>query len=329
MRDRAAAASRSPPSRHPRRSRCGRCSASSRATVPAGNVIDPERTIPRATLWGTLIAAVIYVAGVLDRHAADPRRAAREVERAVRRRVRLFWGDRAASCSRCSRSSAASARSTAGFSCRARCRACWRAKECFRRSSRANRATERPARRCSSPARSATRAGADELQRVDGEHFHVHHSRVHVRVPGDVSVLLARSAQARAGAAIWVQGRQLGALLVVAMLAALYSLWTLYGAGAEAFWWSIALFAAGVPVYFAMKWQRRREATAATIAASQQPRADESFESFDHATRFPLRHSVRARAHRAGHREEPLLPGARIATAWATRCPKRTRRCAR
>ena len=33
------------------------------------------------------------------------------------------------------------------------------------------------------------------------------------------------------------------ALLVVAMLAALYSVWTLYGAGAEAFWWGMALFA--------------------------------------------------------------------------------------
>jgi APA family basic amino acid/polyamine antiporter len=31
------------------------------ATVPAGDVEDPERTIPRATVLGTLIAAVIYI----------------------------------------------------------------------------------------------------------------------------------------------------------------------------------------------------------------------------------------------------------------------------
>lgn len=33
------------------------------ATVPAGQLRDPERTIPRATLWGTLIVALVYVGG--------------------------------------------------------------------------------------------------------------------------------------------------------------------------------------------------------------------------------------------------------------------------
>ena len=31
------------------------------ATVPAGDVIDPERTIPRATIFGVLIAAAVYI----------------------------------------------------------------------------------------------------------------------------------------------------------------------------------------------------------------------------------------------------------------------------
>ena len=68
----------------------------------------------------------------------------------------LFWGDRAARRWRCSPSSAASARSTAGFSCRARCLVCWRAKASFRKSSRMNRRTARPAQRCSSPVRLLT-----------------------------------------------------------------------------------------------------------------------------------------------------------------------------
>jgi amino acid transporter len=33
------------------------------ATVPAGDVIDPKRTIPRATILGTLLAALIYTLG--------------------------------------------------------------------------------------------------------------------------------------------------------------------------------------------------------------------------------------------------------------------------
>ena len=43
------------------------------------------------------------------------------------------------------------------------------------------------------------------------------------------------------------------AVLIVASLAVLYSLWTLYGAGSEAFVWSMVLFGAGLPVYFWMK----------------------------------------------------------------------------
>jgi APA family basic amino acid/polyamine antiporter len=58
-------------------------------------------------------------------------------------------------------------------------------------------------------------------------------------------------------------------LLVVADVAALYAIWTLWGAGAEAFWWSIALFVAGIPVYIAMKWQRRRDAATAALAAAE------------------------------------------------------------
>ena len=67
-----------------------------------------------------------------------------------------------------------------------------------------------------------------------------------------------------------VQGRKLVWLLAVAMLGALYSAWTLWGAGKEAFLWGMGLFALGLPLYFLMKWQRRRAANAA-VATSQAP----------------------------------------------------------
>ena len=44
-------------------------------------------------------------------------------------------------------------------------------------------------------------------------------------------------------------------LPLVGAVAALYSVWTIIGAGQEAFWWCLALLAAGVPVY---AWQRSR-----------------------------------------------------------------------
>ena len=65
-----------------------------------------------------------------------------------------------------------------------------------------------------------------------------------------------------------VQGRKLIWLLAVAMLAALYSAWTLWGAGKEAFVWGMGLFALGLPLYFLMKWWQRRAAGAA-VATSQ------------------------------------------------------------
>jgi APA family basic amino acid/polyamine antiporter len=40
------------------------------------------------------------------------------------------------------------------------------------------------------------------------------------------------------------------ALIVVAGVAAAYSLWAIYGAGAEAVGWGVALLIAGIPVYF-------------------------------------------------------------------------------
>lgn len=52
-------------------------------------------------------------------------------------------------------------------------------------------------------------------------------------------------------------GRRISPFLVVAMLAASYSIWTLLGSGAEAFGWSMALFAAGVPVYWLLERAKR------------------------------------------------------------------------
>ena len=49
------------------------------------------------------------------------------------------------------------------------------------------------------------------------------------------------------------RGKSLGVLSTVAILGAIYSIWTIFGAGAEAIYWGIGLLVAGVPVYVAMK----------------------------------------------------------------------------
>ena len=57
-----------------------------------------------------------------------------------------------------------------------------------------------------------------------------------------------------------LKGKSLGVLSTIAIIGAIYSIWTIFGAGAEAFYWGIGLTLAGVPVYVAMKKLRRVDA---------------------------------------------------------------------
>ena len=59
-----------------------------------------------------------------------------------------------------------------------------------------------------------------------------------------------------------LKGKSLGVLSTIAILGAIYSIWTIFGAGKEAFYWGIGLFVAGVPVYVVMKKLRRDDAVA-------------------------------------------------------------------
>lgn len=46
-------------------------------------------------------------------------------------------------------------------------------------------------------------------------------------------------------------------LTAIAIIATIYSVWTIYGAGAEAVLWGLVLLAAGAPVYLFVRWQNR------------------------------------------------------------------------
>ncbi len=55
-------------------------------------------------------------------------------------------------------------------------------------------------------------------------------------------------------------GRATVAVSIVAVLGFLYSIWAIGGAGRDAVYWGVFLFVVGVPVYVGMKWgERRRE----------------------------------------------------------------------
>lgn len=66
------------------------------ATVPAGNVIDPKRTIPRATVLGTLIAASVYLLGTTVVMGVLPRETLMLSSAPFADAARVMWGDWAA-----------------------------------------------------------------------------------------------------------------------------------------------------------------------------------------------------------------------------------------
>jgi APA family basic amino acid/polyamine antiporter len=67
------------------------------ATVPAENVIDPKRNIPLATLWGTVVTALIYVVACSAVILLIPGSQLAGSTAPFADAVRLFWGDGAAS----------------------------------------------------------------------------------------------------------------------------------------------------------------------------------------------------------------------------------------
>lgn len=61
-------------------------------TVPAGDVRDPERTIPRATVLGVLVAAVLYVASTVAVMGMVPRGVLAQSSAPFAEAARVLWG---------------------------------------------------------------------------------------------------------------------------------------------------------------------------------------------------------------------------------------------
>jgi len=66
------------------------------ATVPAGDVIDPRRTIPRATVLGTLVSAAVYILGTAVVMGVIPRETLMHSSAPFADAARAMWGEWAA-----------------------------------------------------------------------------------------------------------------------------------------------------------------------------------------------------------------------------------------
>lgn len=239
------------------------------ATVPAESVIDPQRNIPRATLWGTLVTALIYVIACSAVILLIPGSQLATSNAPFADVVRLFWGEKAASV-------------LALFAFISGLGALngWilvqgEMPRVLAREGIFPKLFAHESRYSTPDASLFITSGLVSTVVL------MNYSASMVKV-FTLIILIATSAYLvmylfcalAAFKLAWrgemgVHGRRLMVLLAVSMLAATYSAWTLYGAGGNAFWWGMGLLGLGLPVYFAMKWQRRRAASA--VAPSQIP----------------------------------------------------------
>lgn len=240
------------------------------ATVPAGNVIDPEKTIPRATIWGTLISTVIYIAACSTVVLLIPAAELAASTAPFADVIRLFWGSNAAQL-------LALFAFISGFGAlngwilvhgempRTLAKAGVFPKIFGRES------------KYGTPGVSLFITSglltALVLMNYTSSMVEVFTKILLISTFANLMMYLccALAALKLAYKGEFGVGRGVAVLIIIAMLAAIYAVWTFYGAGPEAALWGVGLFAAGVPVYIAMKWQRRRETAAATLAATELP----------------------------------------------------------
>ncbi|HEY0684169.1 MAG TPA: amino acid permease [Steroidobacter sp.] len=223
------------------------------ATVPADNVENPQRNVPLATLWGTLIAAGIYILACSVVVLLLPGSTLATSSAPFADVMRMFWGDEVAS-------TLALFAFISGFGALNG----WILLQGEMPRVLANEGVfpKLFARESRHGTPGASLGITSVLLTVL---VLMNYSRSMVQVFTFI-ILVATSTYLVMylccavaalklcwSGALGEAGRRLSLFLLIAMLAALYSLWTLFGAGAEAFWWSMALFAAGMPVYWAMK----------------------------------------------------------------------------
>jgi len=247
------------------------------ATVPAENVIDPERNIPRSTLWGTIVTAVIYVVACSAVILLIPGSQLKDSNAPFADVMRLFWGDWAATA-------VALFAFISGFGALngwiliqgEMPRVLAREKifpQLFAHESHYRTPDY-------SLFITSALVSVVMLMNYSASMVDVFTKIILISTCAYLVMYLFCSL-----AAFWlavrgdmgVRGRRLSWLIVAAILAGLYSLWTLWGAaafpvamggvGIEAFWWAMGLFALGLPLYFLLRWTRRRAANAAVAAS--------------------------------------------------------------
>lgn len=223
------------------------------ATVPASKVENPERNIPLATLWGTVAASAVYILACSVVVMLIPSTQLATSSAPFADAIRLFWGDNIAS-------TLAVFAFISGFGAlngwillQAEMPRVLAKEGVFPRwfANESRHGTPGPALFVSSALLTLV-----VLMNYSRTMIQVFTFIILISTSTYLVMYLTCAVAALKlcwTGALGAAGRRLSGFLFVAILATFYSVWTLFGAGVEPFLWSIALFAAGLPVYWVMK----------------------------------------------------------------------------
>jgi APA family basic amino acid/polyamine antiporter len=229
------------------------------AVMPAGKVRDPARTIPRATLAGTLLVGLIYLFATASVFLLLPFEVAARSDAPFSDLVARHWGAGAGSAIAAFAAISALGALNGWVLLQAEVPLGLARAGIFPRSfARVNRAGMPVFGQWLGCALTTLLIGTNLSRGLAGVY-------AFMILLATVATLVLYAAASASALALLRRRRLSGVLLALAAtLGGVYSLWTLWGAGAEAVGWGAALLASGVPVYLLM----RRGAGSSRAAAS-------------------------------------------------------------
>ncbi|MGI9491937.1 MAG: amino acid permease [Geminicoccaceae bacterium] len=225
------------------------------ATVPAGDVDQPEQTIPRATIFGTVLAAVVYILITIVAFGLVPLSELQGSSAPLADVARVMWG--AAGGTFVAIAACISTFGTLnGFMLLTGQVPLGSARDdlfprVFARVSKAK--TPVFALVVSSALASLLIAMNFTKGLVDQFVFIILLATLTTLVPYLFCALAELMIYISSGRTI--AGKGLGTVVVLAVLGFVYSIWAIYGAGQEIVFYGFLLMVAGVPVYVWLKWR--------------------------------------------------------------------------
>ena len=217
-------------------------------TVPAGRVIDPARTIARATMIGTVIVGVVYILVTLAIFLLLPSDVAAKSSAPLADLVSLVWGTGAGKMVAAFALISAIGALNGWVFLQAEVQLLLAERgvfpKLFARVNEAGMPVYAHILGCTlSVGLIAMNLSSGMIQIY-----------TFIILLATVATLVLYLAATLVALALLKRGQAKGAALTIAaVLGLIYSLWTFYGAGAEATAWGAALLATGVPIYFIMR----------------------------------------------------------------------------